>query len=91
MDAQNAPVFETVCKDWVAKGSVHLIADVAELAYVSSLGLRSFLIVGQALKEQRGTLRLCGLTGLTKQVFEMTRLNTVFPVFDSLDSALAAE
>jgi hypothetical protein len=29
------------------------------------------------------------LNGLVKQVFEITRLNTVFPIHDSVDSAIA--
>jgi stage II sporulation protein AA (anti-sigma F factor antagonist) len=89
MDAQNAPEFEKACKDWIEKGSLHLVIDLTGLAYVSSLGLRSFLIVGQALKEKNGTLRLCGLTGLVKQVFQMTRLTTVFPIHETVESALA--
>jgi stage II sporulation protein AA (anti-sigma F factor antagonist) len=89
MDAQNAPEFEKACKDWIEKGSLHLVIDLTNLAYVSSLGLRSFLIVGQVLKEKNGTLRLCGLTGLVKQVFQMTRLTTVFPIHETVESALA--
>lgn len=89
MDAQNAPEFEKACKDWIEKGTLHLVIDLSDLAYVSSLGLRSFLIVGQTLKEKNGTLRLCGLKGLVKQVFQMTRLTTVFPIHETVESALA--
>ena len=89
MDAQNASEFEKACKEWVEKGSLHLVVDLRELSYVSSLGLRSFLVVGQMLKEKNGTFRLCGLTGLVKQVFQMTRLTTVLPVHEDLESALA--
>ncbi len=89
LDAQNAPEFEKACKDWIEKGSLHLVIDLAGLAYVSSLGLRSFLIVGQALNEKNGTFRLCGLKGLVKQVFEMTRLTAVFAIHETVESALA--
>jgi hypothetical protein len=33
-------------------------------------------------------LRICRLTGLVRQVFEITRLNQVFPPHDSVESAL---
>lgn len=70
-------------------GALHIV-NMGELAYVSSLGLRSVVMIGQLVKEKGGSLRLCGLTGLVKQVFEMTRLNTVFPIHESVESALSA-
>jgi anti-sigma B factor antagonist len=89
MDASSAPIFEEECKSWLARGTARLIVDLSQLAYISSLGLRSFVVVGQLQQEKGGTLRLCGLTGLVRQVFEITRLSSVFPIHDSVDSALA--
>lgn len=89
MDAAQATTFEEECMGWIAKGANRLIIDLSGLAYISSLGLRSFVSVGKSLQEQDGDFRLCGLKGLVKQVFEITRLNTVFPIHDSVDSALA--
>jgi anti-sigma B factor antagonist len=89
MDAAQATTFEEECMGWIAKGANRLIIDLSGLAYISSLGLRSFVSVGKSLQEKDGDFRLCGLTGLVKQVFEITRLNTVFPIYDSVDSAVA--
>ena len=89
MDAGNAQAFEDACKAWVSQGSRNLIIDMSELAYVSSMGLRAFVVVGKLLQEKGGTLRLSALTGLVKQVFEITRLSNAFPMHDSVDAALA--
>lgn len=89
MDAENAPEFEQACNRWIAQGRKHLIADLADLQYVSSMGLRSFLSVAQKLQSTSGSLILCGLHGLPRQVFEMTRLIGLFPVFESTEQALA--
>jgi anti-anti-sigma factor len=89
MDAGNAQAFEEACTTWVNQGSKNLIIDMSELAYVSSMGLRAFVVVGKLLQEKGGTLRLSALTGLVKQVFEITRLSSAFPMHDTVDAALA--
>jgi anti-sigma B factor antagonist len=89
MDAENAGQFERHCEACIAEGATSLIIDLSQLGYVSSMGLRSFVGIAQRLKTKGGELRICGLTGLVKQVFEITRLNQVFAMYDSVDSAVA--
>jgi anti-anti-sigma factor len=52
------------------------------------MGLRSFVAIAQKLKNKGGDLRICRLTGLVRQVFEITRLNQVVPIYDSVESAV---
>ena len=89
MDAENSHEFEDACQRWITQGAKHLIADLEGLQYVSSMGLRSFLSVAQKLQSSSGSLILCGLHGLPRQVFEMTRLIGVFPVFETPEQAIA--
>src|SRR5215831_2421655 len=88
MDAENAPQFQDACGDCIAEGHTSLVADLGGLAYVSSMGLRSFLSVAKTLQSKGGTLRLCCLKGLVKQVFEITGLLQVFPVHETVESAV---
>jgi anti-anti-sigma factor len=88
MDAENAHEFEQASERWISQGSRYLIADLDELEYVSSMGLRSFLSVAQKLKSRSGSLSLCRLHGLPRQVFEITRLIDVFPVYETAQQAL---
>jgi anti-anti-sigma factor len=90
MDAENADDFQQACERWIAQGARHLVADLDGLQYVSSMGLRSFLAVAQKLQSLSGSLILCGLHGLPRQVFEMTRLLSLFPVYDNVEKAIAA-
>jgi len=89
MDAENSGEFEQACDEWIAQGAKNLIADLNDLQYVSSMGLRSFLSAAQKLKSASGSLILCGLRGLPRQVFEMTRLMSLFPVFETAEQAQA--
>ena len=88
MDAENAHEFEDACEQWMNRGVRNLVAQLDELQYVSSMGLRSFLAVAQKLQSNSGSLILCGLKGLPRQVFEMTRLIGVFTVYDSAEQAI---
>jgi anti-anti-sigma factor len=90
MDAENAGEFDKACEASISQGVKHIIADLAELQYVSSMGLRSFLAAAQKLKSVSGSLSLCGLHGLPRQVFEMTKLDSLFPIFETAQQALAA-
>jgi anti-sigma B factor antagonist len=89
MDAENADEFQQACEQWIKQGARHLIADLDGLQYVSSMGLRSFLTVAQKMQSLSGSLILCGLHGLPRQVFEMTRLLSLFPVYDKVEQAIA--
>jgi anti-sigma B factor antagonist len=88
MDAENAPQFEQQCRACIADGLTGLVVDLGELTYVSSMGLRSFIAVGKTLQDKGGALRLCRLSGLVKQVFEITGLLRSFPVYESVEAAL---
>jgi anti-anti-sigma factor len=88
MDAESAHLFQEQCGECIAEGHTSLIADLAGLSYVSSMGLRTFISVAKTLQAHGGTLRLCCLRGLVKQVFEITGLMNVFPVYETVESAV---
>jgi anti-sigma B factor antagonist len=88
MDAESAPQFEQQCRDCVAEGLTGLVVDLGQLTYVSSMGLRSFVSIAKTLQDKGGALRICRLSGLVKQVFEITGLLRVFPVYESVEAAL---
>lgn len=90
MDVESANQFEPACEACISEGFAKLVVDLGDLTYISSLGLRSFVTVAQKLKDKGGELRLCRLTGLVRQVFEITRLTQLFPLHDSVESALTS-
>ena len=90
MDAANAHQFQQECESWIARGATHILVDLADLQYVSSMGLSSFLAVAKVLQAKAGSVILCRLHGLPRQVFEMTRLIGIFPVFETPEAAAAS-
>ena len=90
LDAGNASDFEAQCESWISQGFHQLVIDLANLTYVSSMGLRSFMAIDKHLRESGGQLRTCCQSGLVKQVFEITRMNSVIPPHETVEEALAA-
>lgn len=89
MDAISAPEFETACKDVQSRGVTTVIADLGQLEYISSAGLRSILTSAKQLKAAGGTLKFCGLTGMVADVFKVSGFLKMFKVYASRDEALA--
>jgi anti-sigma B factor antagonist len=90
LDAESAPAFESECARQFRDGATHIVVDMTELQYVSSMGIRSFLTIAKQAKGKKGAVLLCGLKGFAKEVFDLTNLTAQFQVFDSSEAALAS-
>jgi anti-sigma B factor antagonist len=88
LDAENAVIFESRCESYISEGFSRIVIDLGQLTYVSSMGLSAIVKIAKQLRDKGGEVRICCLTGLVRQVFEITRLNHVFPPHDSVESAL---
>ncbi|UCC38994.1 MAG: STAS domain-containing protein [Candidatus Aminicenantes bacterium] len=89
MDAVSAPEFGKICEEWIAKDENTLIIDFVDLDYLSSSGLRSLLVIGKKLKTKNGSIYLAALKNDIKEVFEISGFDSIFPIFESVDTALA--
>jgi len=66
-----------------------LVFDLARLEYVSSAGLRCFLIAAKQIKPLGGTVVVAAMRPVVKEIFEISRFNLVFPTFDTVRAAVA--
>ena len=62
LDAHTAPQFEQALQQEIADGRVKLVVDCAKLTYISSAGLGVFMGFIEEVREQRGDIKVCGLT-----------------------------
>ena len=89
LDAVTAPEFDAQCQAWLADGEVNVIADLSDLEYISSAGLRSILTAAKQLKNAQGSLAFCGLSGMVEEVFQVSGFAAMFPMHATIDEALA--
>jgi len=66
-----------------------LVLELSGLEYISSAGLRVLMLASRDVKARDGTLMVCGLQPIVKEIFEISRFNIVFNVLPDRGAALA--
>lgn len=72
-----------------AVGADRMVLDLAGLEYISSAGLRVLMLASRDVKGRDGTLIVCGLQPIVREIFEISRFNVVFNVLPDRTAALA--
>ena len=89
LDSTTAPVFEQRVRTRMAEGHRDLVIDLGALDYVSSAGLRIFMMIGKSLKAERGRLVLCRLQDTVREIFRISAFDRIFAIAPSLTESLA--
>jgi stage II sporulation protein AA (anti-sigma F factor antagonist) len=72
----------------VESGRVAIVLDFSHLAHMTSAGFRSLLHVDRQASEVGGTLVLCGLQGLTRELFEIGGFLDMFTIAATREEAI---
>ncbi|MFO0973515.1 MAG: STAS domain-containing protein [Phycisphaerae bacterium] len=72
----------------LAASRCKLVVDCAALEALDSAGLEALCGLRQACEQLAGTVKVCALDAVGRKVFEITRLDRKFELFDDLDSAV---
>ena len=72
----------------IDKGERQLLVDFSQLDYISSAGLRVFLIAAKKLKGIQGKIVLSSLKPQIKEVFDISGFSSIFPMFNSREEAI---
>jgi anti-sigma B factor antagonist len=71
-------------------GSAVLIVDFSAVGAISSVGLRALVVAAKKSKTANGKIVVSGLQPLVREVFEISRFDALFPLYDSVDEARGA-
>ena len=74
----------------VAEASVGIVCDCVALDYISSAGLRAFLIAAKAAEQKGIPLVACNLNENVASVFTISGFDRIVPLHDTLEAAVAA-
>lgn len=88
IDAAVALSFKEGMRSETEAGAQVVVLDLQQVQFVDSSGLGAIVASMKAMGKGR-TLALAGLTPTVEKVFRLTRMDSVFPMFTSLDDALA--
>lgn len=90
LDAVTAPEYEKKVRELIDSGDICLVVDLEQLDYISSAGLRVFLVTAKLLKVKNGQVRIANIRGPVREVFDISGFNSIFQVDDSVAASLAA-
>ena len=87
----NRQAFKQAVLDEVEQGAGArlVIIDFSRAAYIDSSGLGALVSLGKRLRELGGDLRHAALNDDLRTLFELTRLDALFPLYASRDDAIA--
>lgn len=79
-------ITEAVSND-IANGTSHFILDLRELEHVNSVGLGVMVTLLTKARKAGGELALASPSPIISSMLMITKLNTIFKVFTTLDEA----
>ena len=86
---EGASTFRDSIRDLVASGNKKLLLNLAEISYIDSSGIGELVSGFTTVANQGGTVKLLNLTKRVQDLLQITKLYTVFEVFD--DEAKAVQ
>ena len=90
IDVYTAPQFKDAVNGIIAGGQKHLVVNMQNVTYMDSSGFGALLSATRRLRPEGGTVNLVQVSGAIDRILRITKLDTVFATYDSVDDALAA-
>jgi anti-sigma B factor antagonist len=88
LDTTTARAFEERILSRIDAGDRRLVIDLLQLEYVSSSGLRVFLLAAKRLGTD-GKIAVCSLKGHIRRVFDLVGFSSIVGIYGSREEAIA--
>ena len=88
VDTTNAGELEKSILEVIDGGSTKIILDCSGLNYISSSGLRVFLVIQKRMMSIKGHFRLSSLQPAIKEIFDISGFSSIFSLFPDKESAM---
>jgi anti-sigma B factor antagonist len=85
---EGASTFRDTVRELAAKGHKKMLLNLAEVSYIDSSGIGEMVSGFTTVANQGGQLKLLNLTKRVKDLLQITKLYTVFEVFDDEAAAV---
>jgi anti-sigma B factor antagonist len=85
---EGSSTFRDTIKDLTAKGNKKILLNLADVSYIDSSGIGEMVSGFTSVTNQGGQLKLLNLTKRVKDLLQITKLYTVFEVFEDEAAAV---
>ncbi|MCY3985348.1 MAG: STAS domain-containing protein [Roseovarius sp.] len=90
IDGLTARDFEITMKSAISEDDSAVILDLAHVTYVSSAGLRAFLLIAKNLWKREATFLLCDLSEPVQEVFDIAGFDKIIKIIPTRTDAIAS-
>jgi len=88
LDTTNFSQLENKIMGNVDAGKINILVDCSDMDYVSSSGLRIFLMSLKKITSLNGQFVLCGLQENIREIFEISGFTSIFRIYNTREEAL---
>ncbi len=93
LDHENCEAFQKALQphlDTCGSGKSGIVFDLSRMDYISSAGLRCFMLAAKQAKAQGGRIVIASLQPVVAEIFQISRFNLLFEIFPGVAEALVA-
>ena len=88
LDTTNYSDLEHHLTSLTEKKEYRILVNLEKMEYISSSGLRIFLMFLKKIKAADGRFMLCGMSDDIKEIFEISGFINIFEIFNTREQAL---
>ena len=85
---EGASTFRDTVRDLASKGDKKILLNLSDVTYIDSSGIGELVSGFTTVTNHGGVLKLLGLSKRVKDLLQITKLYTVFEVFDDESTAV---
>ncbi len=88
VDAATSKALEEQIMPIIDEGGHQLLIDCSKLDYISSAGLRVFLMAAKKVQMAKGKIVLTGMQQSIKTMFDIAGFSALFPILDTREAGI---
>ena len=89
IDVNSSKIFQEKFSEVAKRGDKNVILDCKDLSYVSSSGLRVFLMFMKHLNKAGGKLIICSMNEIIYEVFDISGFLPIFNIKENIEAAVS--
>jgi anti-sigma B factor antagonist len=90
LDAETCNMLKQAFQDQVADGVRYVTVEMSQVTFIDSSGLSALISGLKTLRQAGGGLNLAAVGAQARTALRLTLLDTVLPIFDTVEAAQAA-
>ncbi len=87
IDAYSSPNLKDKVAKEIGKGTKKIVLNLTNVDYIDSAGLGVLVALLKRVKKEQGILRISGLKPNILKIFQLTRLNQIFDIYNTEEEA----